>query len=191
VLAFAGSAAIASSINGAAASLTAAPPVLTLCAGVALLALSMHAHNSSHAITWRRWSVAVLAGGCVGLALQRAVPSAPSDVSARVPRNHVAADLFDALDQLDADPAVFDRRVIDVSGTWTSATARAAATVSRRVMSCCAADAIDVGFDVFPAGKVTIQPGAWVRVSGRVRVRLRDGELRYELAGAAIRKATP
>src|SRR5580704_4589046 len=63
-LAFAGSAAIASSINGAAASLTAAPPVLTLCAGALLLALSMHANNFSHAITWHRWSVAALAGGC-------------------------------------------------------------------------------------------------------------------------------
>jgi uncharacterized membrane protein YcgQ (UPF0703/DUF1980 family) len=112
-------------------------------------------------------------------------------MSVRVPHNHVAADLFDALDRLDADPTSFDRRIVAVSGTWTPATAQSAATVSRRVMSCCAADAIDVGFDVIASGKVTIQTGAWVRVEGRVQVRLRDGELRYEIADATIRKATP
>jgi hypothetical protein len=190
-LAFAGSAAIASVFDGAARSLTAAPPAFTFCAGAALLAISVRADHSSRAASWRMWAIATIAGGCAGLSLLHASPSAPRDVSVRVPRNHIAADLFDALDQLDADPAAFDRRIIVVSGTWTPATTQRAATVSRRVMSCCAADAIDVGFDVIRNREVTIHAGTWVRVEGRVRVRLRDGDLRYEVAGAAIRKATP
>lgn len=190
-LAFAGSAAAATALDGAARSLTAAPPAFTFCAGIALLVLSLRADNSSGAIVWRTWSVAALAGGCAGLSLLYAAQPAPRDVSVRVPRNHVAADLFDALDRLDADPAAFDRRIIAVSGSWTPATAPGAATVSRRVMSCCAADAVDVGFDVMPNRDVRIQPGTWVRVEGRVRVRLRDGELRYELADATVKKVTP
>ena len=190
-LAFAGSAAAASALDGAARSLTAASPLLTLCAGIVLMILSIRANRSSRVITWRAWSVATLAGGCAGLSLVCAAPSAPRDIGARVPRNHIAADLFDALDQLDASPAAFDRRIIDVSGTWTPATARGAATISRRVMSCCAADAIDVGFDVIPMRDIHIQPGTWVRASGRVRVRLRGGELRYEIAEASVRKAMP
>ena len=190
-LAFAGSAAIASALDGAARSLTAAPSAFTFCAGVALLALSVRADRSARAVSWRTWTFATLAGGCAGLSLMHASPSAPHDMSVRVPRNHIAADLFDALDQLDADPAAFDRRIVAVSGAWTPATAQRAATVSRRVMSCCAADAIDVGFDVIPNRTLTIHSGSWVHVEGRVRVRLRDGELRYEIAEAAIREATP
>jgi hypothetical protein len=190
-LAFAGSAAIACALDGAARSLTSAPPAFAFCAGAVLLAVSVRAIRIAYIGSWPMWTIATVAGGCAGLALSYASPSAPSDVSARVPRNHVAADLFDALDQLDANPAAFDRRVIAVSGTWTPETAQRVATVSRRVMSCCAADAIDVGFDVIPIRRVTIQTGSWVRVEGRVQVRLRDGELRYEIAGAAIRSAAP
>jgi uncharacterized membrane protein YcgQ (UPF0703/DUF1980 family) len=190
-LAFAGGAAVASALDGAARSLTAASPALTFCAGAALIILSVQANNSAGAISWRKFLVATLAGGCAGLSLLCTAPAAPRDVTARVPRNHVAADLFDTLDRLDADPAAFDRRIIDVSGTWTPATAQGAATISRRVMSCCAADAIDVGFDVIPSREIQVPSGQWVRAAGRVRVRLRNGELRYEIFDAAIRKATP
>ena len=188
-IAFAGSAAVASSLDGVARSLTAAPPALTLCTGFALLILSLRVDNSTHAIAWRTWSVAALSGGCAGLSLLCTTPSAPRDVNVRVPRNHIAADLFDALDRLDADPAAFDRHIIDVTGTWTPSTEQGAATISRRVMSCCAADAIDVGFDVISTHKVPVSAGTWARVSGRVRVQLRDGELRYEIGDATVRRA--
>ena len=133
--------------------------------------------------------LAVLGGAGAGSWLSNTAPAAPRDVVARAPRGHIAADLFDALDALDANPAVFDGRTIAVSGTWTPASALSAASVSRRVMSCCAADAVDVGFDVTPNAAEHIGAGAWVVVSGRVRVRLRDGELRYELGGATVRPA--
>jgi hypothetical protein len=138
-------------------------------------------------VTWRTFVPSALAGACAGLWLLGVGPSGARDVSTRVPRGHVVADLFDALDRLDAEPSAFDGRIISVSGTWTPATDRGAATVSRRVMSCCAADAVDVGFDVAPIGAVRVRAGAWVRVSGHVRVRLRDGDLRYEIGRATVR----
>ena len=190
-LAFAGAAAIASALDGTARSLTAASPAFTFCAGTALVALSMRGNRAARAIAWREWTVSILAGGCAGFSLLFAAPSAPRDVGVRVPRNHIAADLFEALDRLDADPAAFEQRNIEVSGTWTPANTQGTATVSRRVMSCCAADAIDVGFDVAPIGDVRVRPGAWVRVAGRVRVRLRDGDLRYEIEDALVRPAPP
>jgi uncharacterized membrane protein YcgQ (UPF0703/DUF1980 family) len=191
VLAFAGSAALMSVLDGAARSLTAAPPILTFCASASLLMLSMQARTASHAITRGRWFIAALAGVCAGLTLSHATPAAPRDVVARVPRNHIAADLFDALDQLDANPAVFDHRTIEVSGTWTPPSAQSTATISRRVMSCCTADSVDVGFDVITKIVDRVQPGAWVHVSGRVRGRLRNGELRYEIVDASVRRAAP
>jgi hypothetical protein len=191
VLAFAGAAALVSALDGAARSLTAAPPILTFCAGAALLMLSVKFSTASHAITRRRWFIAALAGVCAGLTLSHATPSGPRDVVALVPRNHIAADLFDALDELDANPAVFDHRTIEVSGTWTPPSAQSTATISRRVMSCCTADAVDVGFDVVTKDAGHLQPGAWVRVSGRVRGRLRDGELRYDIVDASVRRAAP
>ncbi|HEY7980834.1 MAG TPA: hypothetical protein VID19_05065 [Candidatus Eremiobacteraceae bacterium] len=188
-LAFAGGAAMVSALDGAVRTLTSAQPALTLCAGVALLIVSLRQNRSTREIAWCSWSVAAFAGGCAGLALSNATPSWPRDISMHVPRAHVTADLFDALDQLDAAPSAFDRRTIDVTGSWMPATVQGAATVSRRVMSCCAADAVDVGFDVIPKREVKIRQGAWVRISGRVRVRLRDGELRYEIVEADVRPA--
>jgi len=183
LLAYAGSAAVAAACDGAVHSLTATPPALTLCAGAALVYLAVRGG------ALRATVAAMLAGASLGLWLPFAAPSAPHDVVVHAPRGHIEADLFEALDLLDADPSAFDGRVIAVSGTWTPATASGAATVSRRVMSCCAADAVDVGFDVAPRGDPHVRPGTWIRVSGRVRVRLRAGELRYEIEDAAIQAA--
>ncbi len=58
--------------------------------------------------------------------------------------------------------------------------------MARRVMTCCAADAVDVGFDVIPARPIHFASGAQVRVSGVVRASLRDGEIRYALADAVV-----
>lgn len=184
-LAFAGSAAVAAALDGAAQNLTAGPPVLTFCAGLALIIISMRATR------WPTLTLAVSCGVCAGLALQGATPPGPRNVGIRSPHGHIAADLFEALDALDADPSAFDGRIIAVSGTWMPATAGGAATVSRRVMSCCAADALDVGFDVEPSGGVRARPGDWVRVSGHVHVRLHNGEMRYEIDNASIWAARP
>jgi hypothetical protein len=184
-LAFAGSAAAVAALDGAARALTAASPALTLCAGAALVVIAFRGRGLAR----RSMSLAVLGGACAGLWLSGAAPPGPRDVVARAPRGHIAADLFDALDALDANPAAFDGRAIAVSGTWTPAGALGAASVSRRIMSCCAADAVDVGFDVTPNAEAHVDAGAWVLVSGRVHVRLRDGELRYELGAATVRPA--
>jgi uncharacterized protein DUF1980 len=183
LLVVAGSAAVAAACDGAVRALTATPPTLTLFAGVVLVLIAMRRGPS------RAMAVAVLAGSIVGLWLPLAARSAPRDVGVYVPRGHIAADLFEALDRLDADPSAFDGRAIAISGTWTPATPSAAATVSRRVMSCCAADAVDVGFDVAPRADPRIRPGTWVRVSGPVHVRLRAGDLRYEIEGATVTAA--
>lgn len=185
VLAFAGSATVVAALDGAARVLTAASPALTWCAGAALIVIAFRARGLAR----RTMLLAVLGGACAGSWLSSSAPSGPRDVVARAPRGHIAADLFDALDALDANPAVFDGRTIAVSGTWTPAGALGAASVSRRIMSCCAADAVDVGFDVMPNAAKHIGAGAWVLVSGHVHVRLRDGELRYELGAAVVRQA--
>lgn len=184
-LAFAGGGAIAAALDGAARTLTSAPPPLTLCAGIALSMLAVRS------VMWRTSVPALLAGVCAGMWLSSAAPSNPRDVGVRAPRSHIAADLFDALDRLDTDPGAFNGRTISVSGMWMPASARGAATVSRRVMSCCTADAIDVGFDVAPSGAVRVRAGVWARVSGRVRVRLRDGDMRYEIEATTVRPASP
>jgi hypothetical protein len=179
----AGSATIAAACDGAVRTLTATPPALTLCAGAVLVFLAVR-RGASPAT-----ALALLAGTVVGLWLPSAAQSLPHDVGVHAPRGHIAADLFEVLDQLDADPSAFDGRVITISGTWAPATMSNAATVSRRVMSCCAADAVDVGFDVAPRADPHVRPGTWVRVSGRVRVRLRAGDLRYEIESADIKPA--
>lgn len=183
LLAVAGSAAVAAACDGAVRALTATPPALTLGAGVVLALIAMRRGSS------RAMAVAVLAGTVVGLWLPLAAQSFPRDVGVHAPRGHIVADLFEALDRLDADPSAFDGRAIAISGTWTPSTATDAATVSRRVMSCCAADAVDVGFDVIPRAEPRIRPGSWVRVSGPVHVRLRAGDLRYEIESAAVTAA--
>ena len=183
LLAGAGSAAVAAACDGAVRTLTATPPALTLCAGAVLVVLARRRGAT------RASALAVFAGTLMGLWLPVAGQSTPHDVGVHAPRNHIAADLFDALDRLDADPAAFDGEKIAITGTWEPASASSSATVSRRVMSCCAADAVDVGFDVAARGDPHLLPGTWVRVSGFVCVRLRAGDLRYEIENAVVRTA--
>lgn len=78
-------------------------------------------------------------------------------------------DLFDALETLDENPHALGRRIV-VSGLWRPSDRGICAAVFRRVMACCAADAINVGFDVLPARAVSFaagMPGCQRR--GRVR----------------------
>jgi hypothetical protein len=74
---------------------------------------------------------------------------------------------------------------VSVSGVWTPPSHGHAATVSRRVMACCAADAIDVGFDVHGA-RGPHGAGQAVVVHGFVHAVLAGGELRYSLDDARV-----
>jgi uncharacterized membrane protein YcgQ (UPF0703/DUF1980 family) len=100
--------------------------------------------------------------------------------------NYERGDLFALLDRLDRDPSSAAGSQAVVTGQWTPPSDGHPASVSRRVMTCCAADAVAVGFDVYPARSVAIASGARVRVRGTVRSEIIDGELRYALVGATI-----
>jgi hypothetical protein len=95
-------------------------------------------------------------------------------------------DLFEALDELDDHPQLVLGRRITVTGSWHPQHGDALATVSQRVMACCVADAVDVGFDVIPVRRVEATAGSHVRVVGTVQALLHDGETRYALTDADV-----
>jgi uncharacterized protein DUF1980 len=158
-------------------------PAVTLCAAATLTVIAYRGARSNALY------LALASGAFAGVWIAGLNAPAVRGVEARAPRIHGAADLFDALDALDADPSAIEGRVISVSGTWTPSHDGWAPTVSRRIMTCCAADAVDVGFDVEPRAGVRVTSGAWVRVTGRVRANLRDGDVRYEIADAEVMPA--
>jgi len=164
------------------ASLVSTAPAVTLCAAAALMVI---AYRSARAFAVHL-ALALACGAFAGAWIARLGPPAVRGVESRAPRVHGAADLFDALDALDADPRSLEGRVISVSGTWTPSHDGWPPTISRRIMTCCAADAVDVGFDVDPRAGVRVTSGAWVRVTGRVGVTLRDGDVRYGLVDAIV-----
>jgi len=96
-------------------------------------------------------------------------------------------DLFEALDRLDSAPNAMLGNTITVTGTWTPASRDDLATVSRRVVSCCAADAVDVGFDVRLSRDCGIAAGTVVRVDGTVAERFVDGDIRFVLEQSRVR----
>ncbi|MBC5805229.1 MAG: hypothetical protein DLM53_02180 [Candidatus Eremiobacter antarcticus] len=154
-----------------------------------------------HPLLW--W--ALLAGFGFSALLPRS-PLPPLSVMTHAPdrmqqRRHAAprrdraddddASLFDALERIDRDSASVVGTWLQVTGTWTRAHDGAPATVSRQIMTCCAADSVAVGFDVTPDttdAAVTELPasGAYVQVSGRMRASMVDGETRYSIGNAAV-----
>lgn len=182
--AFAAGVSIASAAVGASAALTSTPPWATLLTG-AILAWCAFA-GASDAQKMR--SVAyVVCGICAALFLPTSPPPAPGAVSTRPASAAIRGDLFDALDRLDAEPSAMLGRTIAVTGTWTPASRDDLATVSRRVVSCCAADAVDVGFDVRLVDDVHVAAGTWVRVDGTVAERVVDGDIRFVLEHSRMR----
>lgn len=181
LLAFVGGLAASVALFSRMAPLVSAPAPVTAGAAAALIAVAYRASRSL------ALHVALALGVLAGAWISSGSAPQVRDVEAHVPHVHGDADLFDALDALDADPSSALGRTIAVSGTWTPPHGGWPATVSRRIMSCCAADAVDVGFDVTPRGRVSIHSGTWVRVSGRIRISLRDGDVRYEIADATVR----
>ncbi len=127
-----------------------------------------------------------LAGLACGLTFPIAPPP-PRAIFTHAPPVLRADALVRVLDALDADPQTLLGRRVEVSGQWQPAGAKAPAAVYERIMACCAADAIDVGLEVFPAHVVVVRRGARVAVSGIVGVRMIDGEVRYGLHDAWVK----
>ncbi|HET9341678.1 MAG TPA: hypothetical protein VFO25_02025 [Candidatus Eremiobacteraceae bacterium] len=185
VVAFAAGASVASATIGASEVLTSMPAWATLLTGsvlawCALRGLSGAAHRG------RSLAFAVC-GVCAALCLPTSPPPAPGTVSTRPAPTSLRGDLFEALDRLDSAPSAVLGSTIAVTGTWTPASRDALATVSRRVVSCCAADAVDVGFDVRLSRDVRVAAGSWVRVDGTVAERVVDGDIRFVLEHSQVR----
>ena len=169
-----------SSACGPCAALTSIAPIVLFATGAALVWCASRAQSRS--------SYPLVALGIVcGLLLPSSPPPVAGGVVTHGTGIAMPGDLFDVLDRLDDDPLqVVDRRV-SVSGEWAPASVQRPATVSRRIMSCCAADAIAVGFDVELARARQIRAGDWVRVEGVVRERMGDGERRFVLEQSQVR----
>lgn len=99
-----------------------------------------------------------------------------------------SGDMFSALERIDADPARLVGASLSVSGEWTPASAGTPPTVSRRVMACCAADSVAVGFDVYPLGPQLLPAQAEVTVTGVLSAQMLHGELRYALQRAQVHR---
>lgn len=126
-----------------------------------------------------------------GFGLPSAVPAPNSMVVTHAPALSHGVDLFDALERLDDDPQSLAGRRIAVTGLWRPSVDHASAAVFRRVMACCAADSIDVGFDVVPARAVSLGADIPVQVTGLVESVVRDGEIRYRLRDSSVRVMAP
>jgi len=176
-----GGACIAFAACGACAALTAIPPWIMASCGAILIAICGP----------RRCAVSAAAGACIAVVLPAAPQRAAGVVITRSPHAVVRNDLFDVLDRLDADPAGVMGTRVTVGGVWAPARDGSDATVSRRIMNCCAADAVDIGFDVESARVAAVAPQSWVRVTGVVGERMRDGESRFVLLGAKVERAAP
>jgi len=175
-------AALAAVATGACRILVAAPSVVMAAFGLATLAI---------VLAPERTRARAVASACAGLALGGALPSSlPVErIVTRAPADRRAGDLFALLERLDRQPQAVVGRAVAVSGAWTPARADRDASVSRRIMACCAADALDVGFDVAARGQARIEAGAEVCVRGMLAARLQSGELRYRIEGATIHRA--
>jgi hypothetical protein len=177
--------ALASSVTGACDVLTTIARPVMVATSFALFGVGAAGSTRSY----KAWAIALVAfvlGMLGGLWLPADPLPAPGRVVTRSAGTATRGDLFAILDALDRDPAAIVGRVVSVSGEWTPPLDGSPAAVSRRVMSCCAADAVDVGFDVELAVPEKIESRRWVRVTGVVARRMRDGESRFVLERSTI-----
>jgi hypothetical protein len=179
VVAFVGGACVCAALSGACAALTADPPVALLLTGLVLVSL---------ALSRSRAACPALAGAFAGALLPSTAPPAPGGVVTQAVGAAMRGDIFDVLQRLDDDPAGVLGHRVSVSGEWGGKTSSDPASVSRRLMSCCAADSIAVGFDVELSRPEAVPMRSWVRVDGIVRERIRDGDRRYVLEQSTIRR---
>jgi len=184
-VAFAACACIASAATGASAALTSMPWWAVLLTGAMLAACSLREITDRSRKS--RSVAASVFGAAFALALPTSAPPAPGVVSTSAVAVVMRGDLFDELGKLDSDPNAVLGTTISVTGAWTPATHDSLATISRRIVSCCAADAIDVGFDVRLERDEHIGAGEWVQIEGIVGERVVDGDVRYVLEHSVIR----
>ena len=180
LLAVAGIACITAAADGACTALTVIPPALLLATGLTLVCAVWR--KAAPSVSWPYAAIGIAAG----LALPSTPPPVAGSVVTRAPESALRGDIFAVLDRIDDDPALVIGRRVSVTGMWSPATRDRLATISRRVMSCCAADAVDVGFDVVLRRPQRVERGAWVRVDGFVRERIDGGEVRYLLEQSAV-----
>jgi hypothetical protein len=164
--------------TGASRTFVALPPPVIACFGIVMLVLARKPIRLTPLLVG-----ALAIGAALGLALPRSLPI--GRVATHSPGGVHDGNLFALLDRLDDDPRAVLGENVSVSGVWTPPSHGHAATVSRRVMACCAADAIDVGFDVHGA-RGPLSAGQPVVVRGFVHAVLADGELRYSLDDAHV-----
>jgi uncharacterized membrane protein YcgQ (UPF0703/DUF1980 family) len=138
----------------------------------------------------RSLSAALVIGVVAGYTLPGSAPASWQPVITHAAVHSVRNDMFEALDALDTRPATLLGKRISVTGVWHPSDLDSLATVSQRVMACCAADAVDVGFDVVPVHTIVVPVGAHVLVAGTVTEMLRQGETRYVLRDARVKLAS-
>jgi hypothetical protein len=129
----------------------------------------------------------LLAGALAAAPLPHAAIGPPAGVVTGSLGGGLSGDLFQTLDRIDQNPAALMGSRLTVSGDYAPASDGSAATVSRRIMACCAADTIAVGFDLFSDRPYRGPAGSAVVVSGALHERLVRGEIRYSLNHAIIR----
>lgn len=176
-----------SAFTGACAALTAMPPLVMIVSAVVLFSAAIRpragASRTPHFAAPAGWFAL---GAFAGLMLPTTVVRPQGEVLTRAPGPPLRGDLFEVLNRIDEDPSSLLGRRISVSGRWTAARGRIDATVSRLVMSCCSADAVEVGFDVESARETHIRDATWVRVVGVLQEKMRDGEVRYVLEQSTL-----
>jgi DUF1980 C-terminal domain len=140
--------------------------------------------------TTRQLALAVAFGLAAGAALPAHLPPPNGRVTTHGIAHRDAAgssdDLFDALEAVDDRPQSFVDKPLSVTGWWRPQAGDVPASVSRPVMTCCAADAVDVGFDVFVRHAVHLPVQTLVRVRGLLRASMHDGETRYAIVDADV-----
>jgi hypothetical protein len=173
--------------RGADRYLTVAPRPLLMTVALLLLLIAVLRKPHGRIECYRTRAAGFLAGLIASVPLPLTPLAPPAGVvTAHVGRGF-AGDLFEALERIDQDPGAMDGSTITVSGEWTPSTAEGAATVSRRLMACCAADTVAVGLDVFSDRRYSVAAGTIVVVTGNVRARIWKGDVRYGLAQARVR----
>jgi hypothetical protein len=177
----------ASALTGACGAITAIPPWVMMLTAVSLLSAGLRWRRGTPMVDEKSAAAGWFALGMLaGLMLPTIAPRPRGEVLTRAPGTSLRGDLFEVLNHLDEDPSSLLGRRTSVSGTWTPARGRIDATVSRLVMSCCSADAVEVGFDVECARNRKIRSGTWIRVDGIVEEKMRDGEPRYVLEQSSL-----
>lgn len=183
VLALLSGLALSAAATGASDVLTALPFLVVGAFGLSGAALALAFALARHRCTC---AILVACGVVLGTMLPRSAPRASGAVVTHAVSGSRRGDLFELLEQIDADPRALLGRRVTVSGEWSRADGIHTEAVSRRIMACCAADAVRVGFDVIPSHEQQLPADARVRVTGVLRSRLLDGDLRYVIIAAHV-----